>query len=72
MTDDQEARLAALETTMRQIVDRHARYQKIKSLENKLTDALGLIADLNAAIPFPFPEWFSADLQKRVIEVFKK
>lgn len=62
-----EKRIDALERELLLIKNRHARYRKIQSLENKLKDALGALRDLNQAIPFPLPEWFTEELQRKVV-----
>jgi len=65
------ARITALESDLRLMKDRHARYQKIQSLENANEDLITLLKDINDAIPFPLPEWFTPAMQKRVSEVLK-
>lgn len=64
-----EKRIDALERELLLIKNRHARYRKIQSLENKLKDALTALRELNQAIPFPLPEWFSEELQRKVVSV---
>ncbi len=63
------ARVSTLETELRLIKDRHARYQKIQSLEQKNEMLIQLLTDINNAIPFPMPEFFTPEIQKRLSEV---